>query len=115
IERQLLGGERLESMPEAFEFRVRNSRPCAARIAQLAGVVVVGQQQRPEAWARALWIGQTDHNEFLAVQAFRLYPQAPIAGRVGRVRALRDDAFNAEFARFGIEGWPTADVVIAVL
>jgi hypothetical protein len=38
------------------------------------------------------------------MQAFDLYPQPTVAGRVGRIDAFRDDALELQLARLLMEG-----------
>jgi len=56
--------------------------------------IVVGEQQRAEPRPRPFGIGPADHHEFLALQAFDVDPEAAIAGCVGRIGALGDDALE---------------------
>ena len=39
-----------------------------------------------------------------SMQAFDLYPQPTVAGRVGRIDAFRDDALELQLARLLMEG-----------
>jgi hypothetical protein len=55
---------------------------------------VVAEEQNAEMRPAALWIGPADHDEFLPVEALRLDPDAAVAGRIGRVDLLRDQAFG---------------------
>jgi len=68
LEGHLLDGERLEPMPQPFEFGVRDSRPDPSRIDQFAVRRVVAEQQRAEPMPAALGIGPANRDKFLAVQ-----------------------------------------------
>jgi len=58
-----------------------------AGIDQPAVGIVVGEQQRAEIRPPSFRIGPPDDDEFLAVKAFDLEPQAAVAGCVGDIGA----------------------------
>ena len=62
----------------------------------------------------ALGVTPPDNDEFLAVEAFRLQPRAPIR-LIPTINALRDDAFEAALAGQAMEGRALADLMIVIL
>jgi len=54
----------------------------------------LAEQQRPQMGAGAFGVRPPDDDELLAVERLRLDPHAAIAGSVGLVHCLRDDAFE---------------------
>ena len=92
-----------------------DSSPDAPRINEPAVWVVIREQQRPEPRACTLGISPADNHELPSVLAFDLHPEAAIAGRIGCLRALGDNALERQFAGLGIELRALSDLVIAVL
>ena len=79
--------------------RVRvESGPHAARINQ-GTVLVVPDQQGPDAARRLGVLGESADDEFLARAAFRLEPVVAAARPVGRIAALGNDPFQRQGAR----------------
>ena len=78
-------------MPQPFKLGRVDAGAGAAGIDQPAVGIVIGEQQRAEIRSPAFRVGPADDDEFLAVEAFDA-PQAAVAGRVGCIGALRDDA-----------------------
>jgi hypothetical protein len=115
VERHLGRGKRLESAPQPFKLGLPDAGAGAAGIDQPSVRIVVGEQQRAEPRSPPLRVGPADHDEFLALEAFDLEPQAAVAGRVCRIGAFRDDALELEFAGLLVEGRALAAVVIAVV
>jgi hypothetical protein len=82
------------------------------------GIIEGCRKTEVEAISGARWLalrGPADHHELLAVQAFHFKPQAAIAGRVGRIGALRDDPLQLQGAGMVVEGPAAPDLMIAVL
>src|SRR5271156_1773769 len=102
-------------MPKLAELSVVNASPDTPSINQPPVRIIIRKQQRSEPRPRALGISPADHHELLAVLAFDLHPQAAIAGRIGSVGALGDDALQRQFAGPDIELRAASNLVIAVL
>src|SRR5829696_7225539 len=64
---------------------------------------------------RALGVGPANHHELLTVQALDLAPEAAIAGHVGAVEPLRNNALDPELAGMTVEGLAAHKMVLAVL
>jgi hypothetical protein len=57
---------------------------------------VIAEEQGAEKRSRALGIGPADDDEFLAVEAFDLEPQAAIAGGISGIGAFGNDPFDLQ-------------------
>ena len=77
--------------------------------------IVICKQECSEPGTRTFGIGPANDHELLAVPAFDLHPQAAIAGRIGCLRALADDALQRQLAGPRIELRASSDLVIAEL
>src|SRR6516225_11110413 len=86
----------------------------ASRIAQCSRRVVVTGEKGAKAFALAFGVGEADDDDFLAIAAFDLEPSATASRAVGRIAALRDDAFETEAARLAKHRRALALVVVAV-
>src|ERR1700724_3768686 len=60
-----------------------------------AGIIVVAEQQRPDIGTASFRLAPADDDELLSVEAFRLAPQAAVAGHISRVGPLGYDPLNA--------------------
>jgi hypothetical protein len=60
-------------------------------------------------------VGPADHHEFLAVQTFDVAPQAAVAGGVGDIGALADDALERHRGGLLMKFRAAPDLMIAVL
>src|SRR5260221_11260499 len=85
-----------------------------AGIAQFAAVVVVAEEQRAEALARAAGIAEADDDELLAIAAFDLEPAPAAARHIGRVALLGDDAFEGVGAGV-LEEFRTARILVIAI
>jgi hypothetical protein len=65
---------------------------------QPAVLGVVAEKQSAEVRSAAARIRPADHNEFLAIQALGLEPQATIARHLGLLEPFRDDALETHLA-----------------
>jgi hypothetical protein len=74
-----LNGSRLAQI---LKHLLGHSRADPAGVNELALISIIAEQQRHEVRPRAFRIGPSNDNEFLPVEAFRLAPQAAIAGRI---------------------------------
>ena len=72
-------------MPQTCEFRLIDAAAHTAGVHEAAVGIVIGEQQGAEQRAPAFRVGPADDQEFLAIQAFDLEPQAAIAGPHRRV------------------------------
>src|SRR5271156_1435879 len=102
-------------MPKPAELGVVNARPNAPGINQPPVRIVIRKQQRSKPRTRALGISPADHHELLAVLALDLHPKAAIAGLIGSIPALGDDALQRQFAGPGVELRAPSDLMIAEL
>jgi len=93
----------LEPPPKQPELRIVDSSADAPRIGEPPVGIVIPEQQRSKPRTRTFGIGPADNHELLAILALDLHPQAAIAGRIGRLCALGDDALQRQFAGLGIE------------
>src|SRR5262249_9568400 len=82
-------------------------------IVQPPVIAVVTEQQCAEVRAAPTGFAPSDDNEFLAVQALRLQPEAAIAGDIRPVNTFRDDAFDAQPTRLSAEARAFADNMVA--
>src|SRR5689334_21766834 len=82
------------------------------------GIVQGCRNAEAEVTSGARWLalrGPADHDEFLAVEAFDLEPDAAVAGRVGRIGAFRDDALELQLAGLFMKRRAMATMIIAVM
>ena len=63
----------------------------------------------------AFRIGPADHDEFLAVQAFDLEPQAAVDGRVGGIGAFGDDPLDRQCVSPFMESRALTAMIIVVM
>src|SRR5271169_5419398 len=105
--------ERMKALPQALKLGVGYAGASPARIDQLALRRVIAEQQRADPMPTALRVTPPDDDEFLAVEAFRLQPRAPI-GLIPTINALRDNAFEAVLAGQTMEGRALADLMIVI-
>src|SRR5438132_13890532 len=103
----------MKALPQALKLGVGNTCASPARIDQLALRRVVAEQQRADPMPTALGIAPPDDDEFLAVEALRLQPRAPI-GLIPTINALRDNAFEAVLAGQAMKGRALTDLVIGI-
>src|SRR5688572_28900419 len=105
--------ERCESFDRVVERLHRKARAHLARVEQRA-VLVVTEQQRPDAVARAFSLGEAADDQLLSQKALRFQPALPSPTDVWLISTLRDDAFETAPARETEERDAMADHVIAV-
>jgi hypothetical protein len=105
--------ERMKALPQALKLGDGHTGADSARIDELALRRVVAEQQRTDPMPTALRVTPPDDNEFLAVDAFRLQPRAPI-GLIPTIKALRDNAFEAVLAGQAMEGRALADLMVVI-
>jgi hypothetical protein len=108
-----LDGQGPQVLVEHCEGLDRHARSYAARINQTAIRLVVAQQQRPKQRSRALGLRLADNDE-LCPEALALNPGTTIAGQIGTIQPLRDDAFETMFACRPAKDFPIAAFVIAI-
>ena len=99
IQDRLFNGETLKLVREgqgAFHCETRADLACVGQGA-VAVVPQIEGAQRPAAALRIV----PDDDEFLPLLALRFQPVLVASRRIGRVRALGDDAFQSEVAGFG--------------
>ena len=102
-ERRVLALPLLELRRELAQRRLVESGADFPRIAKLA-VVVHAEQQRPEARARTLWVGEAADDHLLPAHALHFHPVARArAGGVDRIGFLADRTLEPERARLAEE------------
>ena len=94
VEGGLVALERLEFAVQVARALMGETGAGAAGIAQFAVIVDAEHQRADRMRVRARGRKARDH-EFLPVRTFGLDPVVAAAGMIGRVGALRDDAFQA--------------------
>src|SRR5262249_1914171 len=104
----------LEHAGQTLQLHFREARAGPPGVEKLAVLGVVAQQQGAEMRPTSRGVGPADDDEFLAVEAFHLEPQAPIARNVWSVDPLRDDAFDAQATGLLMKVWAIAHHMIAV-
>ena len=92
---------------------VRTTPPTARAIPTI--IRVIAEQERAEVGTRSLGFGPADDDEFLAIKAFGLAPETPVARRIGCIDRLGDDAFEPEFASMFADQLAVAHLVIVEL
>src|SRR5690606_22442938 len=90
-------------------------RPDLADLEQPAVVAVRGQPECPKPRARTLRRRVADDHELLFPQALDLQPLPSPARPVGRITALRDDAFQPQATGLSVEGRTITLDMVAVL
>src|SRR5690349_10947506 len=99
LEGRLVGLEVGELLLERAQRGVVEAGADVARVAQLSLRVVDAEQERAEAAAAALRIGEAAHDELLALRALELDPRGRSRRRVRRLGALADEALEPLVAR----------------
>src|SRR5207253_7006542 len=107
-------GKGIEPMAQIAELHRTEPGPDPSGIAQLAGRIIIADEQGANTLPLAFRIAEADDDEFLAIAALDLEPGAAAPRTVGCVAALRDDAFQAEAARLAKNGRAVAGLVVAV-
>jgi hypothetical protein len=97
-ERTRVGAQGFELFRNAGQGRMIEARADIAGVAQHAVVVMDPEQQRADAGARALRIGEAADDEFLAPAAFQFDPVGRAARDIAGVAPLADHAFEADLA-----------------
>lgn len=82
-------------------------------MSQSAVIGVIAEKQRADRRMVPGRVCPTDDDEFLAVETFRLHPQAAIARRVRAVDPLRDSALTRQPTRVLAKGGAISDHVLA--
>jgi hypothetical protein len=101
--------------------RWRDARPYAARIDQSAVRLVVAEQQRAIKGRATSGVRPPDNDELGSIEAqnaqgfgLALNPGVAIAGMIGAIEPLRDNAFEAMFARRPAKSFAIAAFLIAI-
>ena len=106
--------ERVETAAQVRRSPAGEAGADLADVDQLAVGIVHAEEQRADAAAPALRVGEAADDELLLLDALGLLPAAPATGHVGRVAPLRDDALERHAARVTEERLAVARDVIAV-
>ena len=106
--------ERVESTAQLHRCPAGEARADLADVDQLAVGIVHPEEQRTDAAAPALRVGEPPDDELLLLDALGLQPCPPATGHVGRVATLRDHALQRHAARVTEKGRTVARDVIAV-
>src|SRR5215468_11441002 len=101
-------------MAEVDRHAAAEAGPDLAHVHETSRVVVHSEEQRTDAGAAALGIGEAADHELLLLDALRLQPAPAAARPVRRVPALRDHALERHAARLPEERLAASHHVIAV-
>ena len=91
-----------------------HARADAASVNQPSIRLEVTEQERADMRPRAFGVRPTDDDELGPVEAFGLDPCAAVAGQIGPIEPLRDDAFEPVLARRPPESLAVAVFMLAV-
>ena len=85
--------QRRQHARQALKLFVRDACAGAPGVMQAAVLGVIAEKQRADVRSASRRISPADDNKLLAIEAFGLDPDPAVAGRVGLIGSLLDDAF----------------------
>jgi hypothetical protein len=113
--RQLEGGQLPAQLPQQGLGKTGTDLSGEDQLRRIVVAPVIPDEQRAQALARALRLGVTADDEFLAADAFGFQPARAAAAAVGLAPALGHDPFEPAAARLFQEGLPVSHHVIGKL